>query len=137
METTRDHHRHVGPRQRHLPKVRLLTVELLRRDARAVGKLQLDRIPFAWNDELELHEVRAFVRRRVHDGEGVTRNIRGNACDCPLRQLARDLLGLRVAHQDLCRHLVRRAAADRVVRRVLEHPCLRQREERLGPPASI
>jgi len=50
--------------------VRLLAVDLLRREARAVGKLQFDRLPVVGNGDLEFDEVGTFVRRRVHHREG-------------------------------------------------------------------
>ena len=137
VETTRKYERDVRADELRLPQQRLLAVDLLRRDARAVGELQFDRRPILGDDELELDEVGAFARCRVHDHEGVARNIRGNPRDGSLGELAPDLLGLRVAHEDLRRNLVRRAAADRVVRGVLEHAHPRLREERLGPVASV
>ena len=77
----RDRHGNLGADELRLPQQRLLAADLLRRDARAVGKLELDRLPVVGNDDLELDEVGAFVRRRVHDREGTTRYLRGDARD--------------------------------------------------------
>jgi hypothetical protein len=60
------------------------------------------------------------------------RDLRREPIDGALRQLAGDLLRFGVAHQHLCRHLVSRAAADRVVRGVLEHALPGLAQKRLG-----
>ena len=48
-----------------------------------------------------------------------------------------DLLGLREAHEHLVDHRVDAAAADRVVRRVLDHPAPCQAQERRRPGAGV
>src|SRR5512133_3669348 len=103
------------------PEDWVLPVELLRRQLRAVRELERDGVPLVRHDELELDQVGALPRGRVDHGEGAVRDLRHYPRNRALRQLARDLLCLGVAHQHLRRYLVCGAAADGVVRGVLEH----------------
>ena len=108
---------------RHVPR------ELLRGEARAVGRLEREPVPLHGHGKLELDDVVARVRRRVRHDCRATRR----CGTCRLERLdgevATQLLGLRETHEDLRGDCVGRAAADRVVRRVLDHPSPREPEE--------
>ena len=137
METASNHERDVGAGKFCLPQQRFLATDLLGRDAGAVGKLELDRRPLVRNEDIELDEIGAYVGRRVHNRKTAARNLVCDAPDGASRELVPDLLGFCVPNEHLRGHLVGRAAADRIVRRVLEHARPGLREERLGPVASV
>ena len=128
-----DHRRHLCAGELRLPLERRLAAYFLCGQARSVRKLQLDRLPLIRDDHVELDEVGALPRRRIHDREGAAGNLRGNLRNRALRELAADVLRLGVARQHLRRDVVRGTTADRVVRRVLEHARPRLGEKRLRP----
>ena len=137
VQAARDRNGHLGAGELRLPEQRLLPVDILRRHVRPVRHLERDHLPVVGYLELELDEVGALVRGRIDDGESGARNLRRDARDRAPRQLLRDLLRLRVADEHLGRHFVGRAAADRVVRRVLEHARPGLLQEPLRPGSAV
>ena len=125
-------HRNLRAPELGLPEQTLLACEFLRRHLRAVRQLERDAFPLVRHDDLKLDELGALVRRRIDHCERAVRDLRRDPVDGALRELAGDLFRFRVAHQHLRRHLVGRAPADRVVRRVLEHALPGLAQERLG-----
>ena len=83
--------------------------------------------------QVELDQPGASMRRWVQNGDGPTRHPLCHSVGRFLRQPFGDLLRLGVPDEHLRRDLVGRAAADRVVRRVLEDAAPGQIEEPLGP----
>ena len=121
VQPTCDHDRDLRPGQGRLPEHGLLSADLLGRNCRAVGQLERNGLPVLGHDHVELNEIRAFAWRRIHDRERVERRLGRDPREGPVRQLPPDLLGLGVTDEYLCGNLVSGAAANRVVRRVLEH----------------
>ena len=93
------------------------------------------RRPTPRDGKVELDDVVAHERRRVRDDGRPTGRRRAGRLQRFAREVAAELLGLGEAHEDLRGDLVGGAAADRVVRRVLDHPAPREREELGGPRA--
>ena len=118
-------------------EVRRRPVELLGRDAAAVRKLERDVLPIRGHDELELDDLLAREGRGVRDDRRPARRGRGGAGQRFAGEVAPERFRLGVASEHLRRHLVRRAAADRVVRRVLDHLSPRELEELVRPVRAV
>ena len=114
---------------------RLVPLELLGCRDGSVGELEPHLVPVVGHLQVELDEPGAPVRRRVQDGDGAARHLLRDALGRLFRQAVGDLLGFRVPHEHLRRDPVGRAAADRVVRGVLEDPAPGQVEEPFRPGA--
>ena len=111
--------------------------ELLRREARAVGALERDVLPLRRDGKVEHDDVVAHERRRVGDDGRASRRRGARRLERLGGEVPAQLLGLGEADEDLRGDLVGRAAADRVVRRVLDHAAPREREELCGPRRAV
>jgi hypothetical protein len=95
----------------------------LRSRQRAVRQLERAR-----RRQVELDQSDPCFRRRVQHDDGSRRRPAADERCGFLGQADGDLLGLRAPNQHLCRDLVGRAAADRVVGRVLDQASPREAE---------
>ena len=110
---------------------------LLRRHDTPVRELQGNRLPLLGDWKLDLDQVGTRPWAGVDDGHPAALNSPRDPLDGSGRQTGSDLLGLGVADEHLRRDLVGRAAADRVVRGVLEHPSPREVEQASRPTLAI
>ena len=125
--------RDLPPRQSQPPEDRLGPLHELSRRPAAVRELQLDGIPGGRDVELDLDDVGSLERGGVdHDDAS------GGRCRCerPDRRgddPLPDLLGLGEPGEDLVHHRVLRAAADRVVGRVVDDATPGELEQAVRP----
>ena len=137
MQAPPDELGNVSPEQLHAVQVSRTPRQLLRGEARAVGALERDVVPLRRDGKVEHDDVVARVRRRVGDEGRASRRRRAGRLERLGGEIPAQLLGLGEPHEDLRGDLVGGAAADRVVRRVLDHPAPREREELCGPRRAV
>ena len=116
----------VAPEHLRAVQLRHVARQLLRGEARAVGALERDVVPLRRDGEVELDDVVTRERRRVGDDGRPAGRRRPGRLQRFGGEIPAQLLRLGEAHEDLRGDLVGGAAADRVVRRVLDHPTPRE-----------
>ena len=129
--------RDLAPKQRGAGEHRRVAVELLRGDVRAVRELERYVAPLLRHLQVELHDVVACERGRVRDHGCAARRRLACRREGFVREVARDLLRFRKADEDLRGDGIGRAAADRVVRGVLDHAAPCELQELAGPAAPV
>ena len=111
-----------GARHPLLVQQGLVAGDPLRRDPSSVRELERDVLPPGRDPEAELHVVPPGRRRRVEGHHRSHRRLGGSLPRGVLGEPHGDLLGLVAADEHLRGDLVHGAAADGVVRRVLDQP---------------